>query len=143
MAPANGVSFDWNMRARSSGQKVIIAGGLDASNVAEAIRIAQPWGVDASSGLNRRRESKITKRCAQFVQSRAGKHIMITSQPDATGHFGPYGGRFVPEVLMAPLEELERAYREARADPAFQAELTDLLTQLRRPSHAALLRHAA
>ncbi len=52
---------------------------------------------------------------------------MITSQPDATGHFGPYGGRFVPEVLMAPLEELERAYHEASADPAFQAELADLL----------------
>ena len=52
---------------------------------------------------------------------------MITSQPDATGHFGPYGGRFVPEVLMAPLEDLERAYLEAAADPAFQAELADLL----------------
>src|SRR5438874_145186 len=52
---------------------------------------------------------------------------MVTSQPDATGHFGPYGGRFVPEVLMAPLEELERAYCEATADPAFQAELDDLL----------------
>jgi len=52
---------------------------------------------------------------------------MITSQPDSTGHFGPYGGRFVPEVLMAPLEELERAYRAAAADPAFQAELADLL----------------
>src|SRR5580692_1777610 len=53
--------------------------------------------------------------------------MLISSQPDATGHFGPYGGRFVPEVLMAPLEELERAYREAAADPAFQAELADLL----------------
>src|SRR5579863_6575302 len=53
---------------------------------------------------------------------------MITSQPDATGHFGPYGGRFVPEVLMAPLEELEQAYSTASADLAFQAELTDLLT---------------
>src|SRR5579862_5155751 len=52
----------------------------------------------------------------------------VTSQPDATGHFGPYGGRFVPEVLMAPLEELEQAYRAASSDPAFQAELTDLLT---------------
>lgn len=52
---------------------------------------------------------------------------MMTSQPDSTGHFGPYGGRFVPEVLMAPLEELERAYAEASADPAFQAELADLL----------------
>jgi tryptophan synthase beta chain len=53
---------------------------------------------------------------------------MITSQPDSTGHFGPYGGRFVPEVLMAPLEELEQAYQEARVDAAFQAELKDLLT---------------
>src|SRR5579864_5283650 len=52
---------------------------------------------------------------------------MMTSQPDSTGHFGPYGGRFVPEVLMAPLEELEHAYREAAADPQFQAELDDLL----------------
>jgi len=52
---------------------------------------------------------------------------MIVSQPDATGHFGPYGGRFVPEVLMAPLEELEQAYRAASADPQFQAELADLL----------------
>jgi tryptophan synthase beta chain len=52
---------------------------------------------------------------------------MVISEPDATGHFGPYGGRFVPEVLMAPLEELERAYHNAAADSAFQAELADLL----------------
>ena len=53
--------------------------------------------------------------------------FMTESQPDARGHFGPYGGRYVPEVLMAPLEELEKAYLEARVDPAFQAELKDLL----------------
>ncbi len=47
--------------------------------------------------------------------------------PDAGGHYGPYGGRYVPETLMAPLEELEAAYRAARQDPAFQAELDDLL----------------
>jgi tryptophan synthase beta chain len=52
---------------------------------------------------------------------------MITSEPDAGGHFGPYGGRYVPEVLMAPLEELERAYAEARSDRAFCDELSDLL----------------
>jgi tryptophan synthase beta chain len=52
---------------------------------------------------------------------------MMTSQPDASGHFGPYGGRFVPEVLMAPLEELDRAYREACVDSQFQSELADLL----------------
>ena len=52
---------------------------------------------------------------------------MTGAQPDAGGHFGPYGGRYVPEVLMAPLEELELAYLEARGDPEFQAELSDLL----------------
>ncbi|MFL6414903.1 MAG: tryptophan synthase subunit beta [Bryobacteraceae bacterium] len=47
--------------------------------------------------------------------------------PDTLGHFGPYGGRYVPEVLMSPLEELEKAYATARQDPAFGAELNDLL----------------
>jgi tryptophan synthase beta chain len=43
--------------------------------------------------------------------------------PDAQGHFGPYGGRYVPETLMHPLQELEEEYRRAQADPAFQREL--------------------
>ena len=46
----NGLSFDWSLALRAA-EKVILAGGLDASNVAEAIRIAEPWGVDASSKL--------------------------------------------------------------------------------------------
>jgi tryptophan synthase beta chain len=51
----------------------------------------------------------------------------MISQPDAGGHFGTYGGRYVPEVLMSPLEELEQTYLEARADPAFRKELDELL----------------
>src|SRR3982074_1444657 len=47
--------------------------------------------------------------------------------PDAKGRFGPYGGRYVPETLVAPLEELEHAYEEARKDPSFQNELDYLL----------------
>ena len=43
------------------------------------------------------------------------------------GRYGPYGGRYVPETLMAPLEELERVYSEARADRGFQVELDSLL----------------
>ena len=53
---------------------------------------------------------------------------MSAPVPDAGGHFGPYGGRYVPETLMAPLDELEQAYRAARQDPTFQAELDDLLS---------------
>ena len=46
-----------------------------------------------------------------------------SSVPDVRGRFGPYGGRFVPETLMFALGELDDAYRVAKNDPAFQAEL--------------------
>ncbi len=49
------------------------------------------------------------------------------TQPDSLGHWGQYGGRFVPETLMAPLEELTVAYVASRDDDSFQAELQDLL----------------
>ncbi|MGA2853682.1 MAG: tryptophan synthase subunit beta [Verrucomicrobiota bacterium] len=49
--------------------------------------------------------------------------------PDATGHFGPYGGRFVPETLMHPLQELEAEYFRAQHDPEFQKELSYYLTE--------------
>src|SRR5689334_1160380 len=42
--------------------------------------------------------------------------------PDVRGHFGPYGGRFVPETLMHPLQELEDEYHRAQKDPEFQRE---------------------
>jgi len=48
--------------------------------------------------------------------------------PDAGGHFGRFGGRFVPETLMSPLIELERAYRAARRDARFRRRLAELLT---------------
>jgi tryptophan synthase beta chain len=51
----------------------------------------------------------------------------MTNLPDGRGHFGAYGGRFVPETLMEPLIELERAYRAARRDRTFHAQLRDLL----------------
>jgi len=50
-----------------------------------------------------------------------------TKLPDSLGHFGPYGGRYVPETLMAALGELEEAYRQARKDPAFNQQLDELL----------------
>jgi tryptophan synthase beta chain len=48
--------------------------------------------------------------------------------PDALGHFGRYGGRYVPETLMSPLIDLERAYLASRRDRKFQARLRELLT---------------
>ena len=55
--------------------------------------------------------------------------------PDATGHFGPFGGRYVPETLMHPLQELEEEYFRAQHDPEFQKELSYYLTEfVGRPS---------
>ena len=66
--PANGITFDWT-QARGRSEKVILAGGLNASNVAEAIRIAQPWGVDASSGLESAPGIKDPEKVRQFVKA--------------------------------------------------------------------------
>ena len=64
-------------------------------------------------------------------------------QPDATGHFGPYGGSFVAETLVHALDELKACYAEACADPAFVAEFrSELAHYVGRPSpvyHAARL----
>src|SRR6266516_2437928 len=48
--------------------------------------------------------------------------VALSTVPDAQGHFGPYGGRYVPETLMHPLQELEEEYRRAQTDPEFQNE---------------------
>jgi tryptophan synthase beta chain len=53
--------------------------------------------------------------------------VIARRDPDARGYFGEFGGRYVPETLVAPIEELERAYFSARDDPAFNAELDRLL----------------
>src|SRR6266571_4577992 len=50
-----------------------------------------------------------------------------TVWPDTRGRFGEFGGRFVPETLMHPVEELQQAYESARNDPEFQQELAHLL----------------
>jgi tryptophan synthase beta chain len=66
----------------------------------------------------------------------------VTRLPDARGHFGPYGGRFVPETLMAPLVELEHAFVGARRDRAFHARLAALLRDYAgRPTPLYFARH--
>src|SRR6059036_2440678 len=73
----------------------------------------------------RHRESKITS--ASKRSSRLCMAVITRRDPDTRGYFGEFGGRFVPETLVEPVEQLERAYFEARDDPAFRAELDRLL----------------
>ncbi len=64
----SGKTFDWSLAAGSL-PPVIIAGGLDATNVAEAIRVAQPWGVDACSRLESRPGKKDPQRVREFIEA--------------------------------------------------------------------------
>ncbi|MBS2962704.1 tryptophan synthase subunit beta [Actinocrinis puniceicyclus] len=65
----------------------------------------------------------------------ADAYAQHSAQPDEHGHFGRYGGRFMPEALMAALAELTEAYQKSKNDPTFQAEFTHLLrTYANRPS---------
>lgn len=66
----------------------------------------------------------------------------LRSGPDLAGHFGPYGGRFVAETLMPLMIELEKAYEEAKKDPAFHKELSHYLRDyVGRPSPLWHARH--
>src|SRR5919109_4276369 len=93
-----------------------------------------PWMCRAVS--KPRPGSRITRKCsASSRPSAMPTRTDYAAVPDALGHFGPYGGRFVAETLMEPLRQLDEAYRRLKNDPAFQAELDrDLKHYVGRPS---------
>jgi tryptophan synthase beta subunit len=128
-----GVRADWAIAARMAAVRpIILAGGLAPDNVAEAIRAVRPVGVDVSSGVEQSPGVKDPAAMRRFFESvrletDAPLPPFGRRDPDARGYFGAFGGRFVPETLVAPVEELERAYREARSDPAFAVALSRLL----------------
>jgi tryptophan synthase beta chain len=67
---------------------------------------------------------------ARSLHETEAMHAVADSNlPDAQGHFGPYGGRYVPETLMHPLQELEAEYARAQQDPEFQRELAYYLRE--------------
>ncbi len=127
---------------------VILAGGLDPSTVGEAVLAVPAIGVDVASGVEAprvagERARKDPLRVALFVKrARAARtdrptvafrptpvHPGLLDADDA-GRWGidrEFGGRYVPETLMAALEQLETAYADLRHDPRFWAELRELL----------------
>jgi tryptophan synthase beta chain len=127
---------------------VILAGGLDASNVRQALLGVPAVGVDVASGVERPstgsgRPVKDPFRVALFAKRtrdarRHQPNVPFGPTPvhagllevDEAGRWGmerDFGGRYVPETLMAALVQLEEAWSAIRQDPSFWAELDDLL----------------
>jgi phosphoribosylanthranilate isomerase len=70
----SGQTFDW-VRAKGVGRKIILAGGLDASNVAAAVRTARPWGVDACSRLESSPGHKDHKKMQRFIEAALSENL--------------------------------------------------------------------
>ena len=138
----------WMATAVARELPVILAGGLNPANVADAVRSIPLVGVDVASGVERPRPSnqRPTKdpfRVALFVKRAQAARDDLPNRPfgptpvhaglldaDGSGRWGmerDFGGRYVPETLMAALEQLESAYDEVRHDPVFWSELRELL----------------
>ena len=101
----------------ATSSRLVVAGGLNPDNVAGVIARWHPAVVDVSSGIERESGAKAPDLMQEFLvrARRAG------------GRFGPFGGSYVPETLVAPLEELTAAYDEIAADSSFQEEWRALL----------------
>jgi tryptophan synthase beta chain len=127
---------------------VVLAGGLSPATVAAALREIPAVAVDVASGTEAprvagERPRKDPLRVALFVKRAAAARLdrpNVAARPtpvdpglldaDAAGRWGPdraFGGRYVPETLMAALHQLEGAYAEIRQDPRFWADLRELL----------------
>lgn len=135
-----GLPFDWTMAQETSrhlnvGSRLFLAGGLSAENVSEAITTVRPFAVDVCSALESApgiKNPELVRAFMKAVRATAQETVVVPgnngrSQPDQHGHWGRYGGRYVPETLIAPLDELTKAYREAEADQEFKDELAALL----------------
>ena len=95
--------------------RFFIAGGLDIHNVQDKINLDQPTGVDLSTGVEISKGIKDLNKITEFIR---------LVRPE---RFGRFGGRYVPELLIPPLLELEQAYASIAGTDSFKAELTDIL----------------
>ncbi|MCK5523809.1 MAG: tryptophan synthase subunit beta [Thiomargarita sp.] len=153
-----GVPFNWQEVPLLLSKPIIVAGGLTPNNVSRAIMALHPYAVDVSGGVESTKGIKDADKMSAFLfeakdfpqKHSKGASMSIAksfsiqdtqSLPDKNGHFGPYGGIFVPETLIQPLKELQQAYQHYFKDSAFLAELNDDLHHfVGRPSplyHAA------
>lgn len=99
-----------------------LAGGLNAANICAAIDACHPAAVDISGGVetNGVKDSEKMRVIIEFVRN---------YKDNAAGRFGPYGGQYIPEILMPAVQELEAAYNYFKNNSDFQNELSELLVK--------------
>ena len=112
-----------------------LSGAPDPGAAAEALATAVPAPADAGGPAGSDDGSTARPAPAGAVGARDGRH------PRLPAYFGPYGGQYVPELLIPALDQLEDAFIEAQSDPSFAAELDDLMRRfLGRPTPVTELR---
>ncbi|MFA6309041.1 MAG: tryptophan synthase subunit beta [Clostridia bacterium] len=120
----SGIAFDWSIIKKAAiKSNIILAGGLNVHNVAEAMESVKPFAVDVSSGTETegiKDEIKILNFIKTVIQKDLG---VIEMDIQKKGRFGEFGGQYAPETLMNALIELEREYERYKKDPAFIKEL--------------------
>jgi tryptophan synthase beta chain len=134
-AGGTGRPADWSVAAELARSfPLFLAGGLDAGNVVESVRTVSPLGIDASSRLEESAGVKSLSKLDSFFDAlstlsptSAVPDTKTYSLPDESGHFGAYGGSFVPEILIPALDELKTALSVALCEAEFQRELSGLL----------------
>jgi phosphoribosylanthranilate isomerase len=94
--PGSGELFDWSaLDGTSRHERLILAGGLTPDNVADAVRVVRPWGVDVSTGVEARPGHKDPIKVRNFVKAAkaAADELGARTAPAADGGFGPYDWR--------------------------------------------------
>ncbi|PIT87591.1 MAG: tryptophan synthase subunit beta [Candidatus Magasanikbacteria bacterium CG10_big_fil_rev_8_21_14_0_10_40_10] len=109
----------------------VLAGGLGPSNVCQAIAKINPRIVDLNSRLEKsagQKDEELIKLAVNKIKQMDTQDIFFKGKfsADDNGYFGDFGGRYAPELLSRPLQELQTAYEQAKTDPKFKQELMDL-----------------
>lgn len=124
----SGTPFRWSALANFN-RPYFLAGGITPETIPEAFAQLHPWGIDMSSGLETDGLKDKTKIAAAVLAIKDTQQIPSTKgEPLMTnGRFGIHGGQYIPETLMNAIIELDEAYTRFKDDPAFKAELQQLL----------------
>lgn len=101
---------------------LFFAGGLNSENVTDSIKKVRPFAVDVAAGIETDGVQDIQK-IKKFIRNAKS----INNKLICSGHFGKFGGRFVPEMLIPALEQLEKTYLEAKKDKDFREQFKYLL----------------